>query len=771
MSENDFRHPCENRRIAFLASCLTVGAIMGGLLICYEPVGHDPDRLYRPVKTELAASLRQGTLPFWSDKIGLGVPLVAESHVAAFYPPNWLLYRFLTVSAAYRVSMWLHYVALAAATFAYVRQMGAAPWGAALSAMAFTFCGFQTAHAVHEWAYHALPYLPLCLLAADKFATTGRWKWVGALGLLWGVQMTIGHFQLQMWTGGLVLFAGLWRLWHDGLPLRRVAGLVVGLSLGLGVAMVQLVPSFELARIGGQFRRPVEQFLLSSYPLDHWNELAVPALFRNLPGGPGGAGAQYWNSQQVTGFDFLYVGTIPLVLAILGSMPVAGTNARSRRGTSVWLVLIPLTLVLATMPRWWSAGYVSLLQLPGFGLFRGPARFTVVTSFALCVLAGHGFDRAIDDKRFRTGLAMAGFYAALAFAWSFILARVRPEFRLALDDAAISRRVGLAVITWVAAMILLIIWRRRPRFAWVVFAATAVELGAFYLFAGTTCWATPPRLPEASPVLGLLVKEPEESRVSGPLDDLPVSVGLIAGSPYTGFALPMPNHLLQALHPHNPHSIRWLRRFGVTHLVFDGPLPASDFEEIFHGEDPVLDELAYQTPGVSNRRDWHVFRVRDVFPDARLAMRAREVPDLMGLLAALSSRDALDEAWFFSGDAPPAAGHPRAKTARILQWEGLSGEIEHAGAVDLVLCRASYPGWEVTINNGLPRPALQSNGGLLTARLDGNGTSQVSFRYRPRGMNAAIAASAVSILLCLGLICRTGFQPVRPAGNADYRPS
>src|SRR5262245_7276921 len=133
---------------------------MGALLVGFEPVGGDPDRAFRPIKSELASSLRQGRLPFWSDKIGLGVPLVAESQVAAFYPANWLLYRFLTVATAYCLSMWLHYVALAAATFAYARQIGATPWGAALSAVAFTFCGFQTAHAVHEWAYHALPYLP-----------------------------------------------------------------------------------------------------------------------------------------------------------------------------------------------------------------------------------------------------------------------------------------------------------------------------------------------------------------------------------------------------------------------------------------------------------------------------------------------------------------------------------------------------------------------------------------------------------------------------------
>ncbi|MEO6812281.1 MAG: type II toxin-antitoxin system HicB family antitoxin, partial [Isosphaeraceae bacterium] len=99
--------------IPCLAAILTVGLTLSSLLAGYEPVGGDPDLMYRPIKSELARSLQQGTLPFWSNTFGLGVPLVAESHVAAFYPPNWFAYRALSVSTAYRLLMWIHYVLIA----------------------------------------------------------------------------------------------------------------------------------------------------------------------------------------------------------------------------------------------------------------------------------------------------------------------------------------------------------------------------------------------------------------------------------------------------------------------------------------------------------------------------------------------------------------------------------------------------------------------------------------------------------------------------------
>src|SRR4051794_9339329 len=160
-----------------LAAVGAVGLLLGGLLVGWEPVGADPDQLYRPIKFELARALGQGRLPYWSDRFGLGVPLLAESHAAAFYPPNLVLYRLLAVPVAYRWSMWLHYLALAATTYGYARCLGIPPGGAARAPLAFSLCGFQAIHAQHEPFYHILPYLPAALILAERYAATGRPGW------------------------------------------------------------------------------------------------------------------------------------------------------------------------------------------------------------------------------------------------------------------------------------------------------------------------------------------------------------------------------------------------------------------------------------------------------------------------------------------------------------------------------------------------------------------------------------------------------------------
>ena len=201
----------QGARFLSCSALLLVGTILGGLLVGDEPVGGDPDRMYRPLKSELARALEHGRLPFWSDKFGLGLPLVAESHVAAFYPPNLVLYRVLDVPAAYRLSMWLHYLALAATTYFYARCLDILPWGTAMAAVAFTFCGFQAIHSSHEPFYCLMPYLPLALGLAERFMASGRPAWLVLLSLVLGLQWTLGHFQIQTWTGGLVILTGLWR--------------------------------------------------------------------------------------------------------------------------------------------------------------------------------------------------------------------------------------------------------------------------------------------------------------------------------------------------------------------------------------------------------------------------------------------------------------------------------------------------------------------------------------------------------------------------------
>jgi hypothetical protein len=718
---------------------LAVGLMLGGLLVGYEPVGGDPDRLYRPIKFELIRALREGRLPYWSDRFGLGVALVAESHVAAFYPPNLVLYRFLGLSAAYRLAMWLHYLALVAATYAYGRALRLSPWGSSLSALAFTFCGFQAIHSSHEPFYHALPFLPLALLLTEKYVATGRSVWLALLALAWGAQLTLGHFQLPMWTAGLVLLTGYWRLIADRGVRWRVLGLPFALAWGAGIAAVQLGLSWDLAQVVGSTQRLVHDLMFFAYPPAHWPELAIPSLFLALKGGPENG---YWYRQGTTGYEAcLYVGTVPLILAFVGL--ASGRD----RALAPWRLIVPLSFALASMPRWWPEGYQAILQLPGVGYFRAPGRYTLLTSLGIALLAGRGFDHAIAARRFAIGVASALAFGISAAAWAYVWSQ-RADFHDALGDQGLTRSLGLAAVAWALSLAVLLAWRFRRIGPVVPFVITAIELGILY-YQSTTVWGWSIALPEQSPVLSRLAQERERGTVAGNLHDLPVRAGRSPTHPYLGMNLPLPNSLLYFAESRAGSSelpaLRLLRRFGVTHGVWDGPVTVPGVTLLYSGPDRALDRLVSKASGAPETSTWYLVHYADVAPDVHVALRPFDAPDLLSLLPLLAQTEPTERIWFLPGDRPTDIAGPRAQSASLVSWDGRSAEVEHDGTCYLVIRRTWDPGWTARIDNGPELPVVRADGGIQAVRLAGAGRSRVETRYRPKRLQSGLVVSLTAL--------------------------
>ncbi len=729
---------------------LLVGIVLGGLLTGYEPNGGDPDRLYRPLKSELSRSLAVGELPFWSNRFGLGVPLVAESHVAAFYPPNLVLYRMLDVSTAYRLSMWLHYVALVATTYAYSRSLKLSPWGSALSGVAFSLCGFQAIHSSHEPFYCLMPYLPLALAMAESYLATGRVLWLALLALCLGTQWTLGHFQIQAWTNGLVLFSGLWRWAVDRVSWRRALGLVAATVWGTGLAAVQLGPSWQFADLVGHTRRAASELLYYAFPSMNWFDLVLPQLIRDLQLGPDDP---YWFVRQTEAYEVaLYVGTIPLIFAFLAVF------ARPRsRATMPWRIVIPISFALATMMGWWPEGYLGLVGLPGFSFFRVPARYTLLCSFGLAVLAGEGFDRTISRGRFRAGLFSSVAFAALAVG-AAVLWTSRPEVHLRPLAGRVPGGFFWCALAWFCSLAAIFAWRRGRLGPWAPMVVATVELGILF-YHGTTEWGAAIELPGRSSVLAELARRSPSGLIGGDVGNLPVRLGLKTAQPYLGFANALLNRLLlrlqdrplrgstEAFDEHtrgltNTQIKRWLRRLRVSLLAGSHPTILALGENVGRWHDPTLDHLVARDPFEPAARDWSIVQLAEPFPEVRAAPRAYTAASLGDLLSRVTREDDRDIAWFLSEDDVP--GRPEGKSARVVSWDGTSASVEHEGPCDLVIARSFDPGWTARINGSTPAPVLNVDGGYQGVRIAGSGIDQVVLQYRPPGWNWYLRISSLS---------------------------
>lgn len=746
-----------------IVATLAVAAPLAGLLVGFEPVGGDPDRLYRPIKQELARALRANRLPFWSDRFGLGMPLVAESHVAAFYPPNLALYRFLDVEAAYRLAMGLHYLLLVASTFAYARTLGIGPWGAGLAAISFALCGFQAIHSSHEPFYHILVYIPLMLLAAERYLATGRMGWLVALAAGFGVALTLGHFQLQGWTAGVVLLIGAWRCLVDRRPVRRGLALPIALAWGGAMAAVQLGPTWELAQVAGMAARSPGELASYAYPPAHWPELFFPRLFAGVPGGPEGP---YWVPLGTTRYEAcFYVGTIPLILAGVGLATVV-----RERPLRPWAVAVPLAFAMATLPHWWRAGFEALAALPGFGHFRCPARYTLWASLGLALLAGRGLDRAIEPGRFRLGGSVA-VLVAIAAAVAAVAYCGGERQRAALGGPRLWWALGEGGIAWAIGLAAVAAWRRGKVGPWALLALTGLELGILY-HGGTTRWGWSRPWPSASPVFRALTREEAVGLVGGQLDDLPVRAGFVPASPYFGFRLPIrPYKPLEAAKvqrisplPENaPTRARWLRRLGVTHGVWDAPVLDRDAILLYEGPDPDLDRLVYLPTGTPTARTWRVTRLPAALPRVRVARRVRVAYAAADLARALERTVDPDEAWFAAADAPRDAAGPPARSARLVSWADDAGIVAHKGTAVLVLNRMAYPGWTYRLDDGPERPVAAVDFGLQGVVLPGSGETHVRLKYTPSCMEfwrriAAFATGVIPIFMVMSAIRRDFLQ-------------
>ena len=96
------------------------------------------------------------------------------------------------------------------------------------------------------------------------------------------------------------------------------------------------------------------------------------------------------------------MGLAPLFLAIIEIRHEFRRDPKVR----IMALLAAVSLLLSLGP--FVPGFRLLIMLPGISFFRAPARWTLVTSLALAILAGKGFDRCRDrpeTARWLLGLA------------------------------------------------------------------------------------------------------------------------------------------------------------------------------------------------------------------------------------------------------------------------------------------------------------------------------------------------------------------------------
>ncbi len=346
---------------------------------------------------------RAGELPLWTPDIFMGAPLLANPQIGALYPPNWLTI-WLNAPDAIRISILLHLAWATVGAYLLARRAANLHVSAALvTATLFGLGGYVGAHVEQINQLQGLAWFPWlflllhgCLfptLAAASAPSAGAThespthtspqrhaRMTLLLGIAIALQILSGHTQTVFIGGVGMLLYGLASL----KPLRTLVTLVIAGGIALLLASPQLIPTFELvgqsSRSGGLDAPAALSFSLNPF-------IAARGL---LPSYDGKVFTEY----------IAYVGVLGMVLAGVGIMNTIGAGAtheppaHPRNDNNYRMRLLPW-LVLALVGLFLAVGAYNpanwlIVQLPGFDLFRVPARWLALYGLGMAVLAGMG---------------------------------------------------------------------------------------------------------------------------------------------------------------------------------------------------------------------------------------------------------------------------------------------------------------------------------------------------------------------------------------------
>ena len=360
---------------------------------------------FYPYREFANAALRDGHLPLWNPYLFMGAPLLANSQVAVLYPLHWPLI-WLSAPKHLAWSIVLHVWLAGAGTYAFGRSaMSLRALGAFAAAATFALGGFMGAQAGHVNQLNTsawLPWLLLCVhwVADREHPLLSRWLATLTGAGIVGLVLLAGHTQAAF----IVLVgAGLYALW---LALRgavlqgsRTPGELWGVGalalmglLGIVLAVGQIIPTLELSQVsvrsGG-----LPYNLATSFSL-------TPSLIFKAFLPPYAWDAPF--SEYVA-----YVGITGLLLAVTGAWYLLRRRSPgpipAAAGGALVLAVAGVFLALG---RYNPAYYVLYKLVPGFALFRAPARWLLLYSLGSALLAGYGLQVVVKRETWRWGLVL-----------------------------------------------------------------------------------------------------------------------------------------------------------------------------------------------------------------------------------------------------------------------------------------------------------------------------------------------------------------------------
>ncbi len=346
----------------------------------------DMHDVFLPLEDFFHQELLHSRLPAWDPDIAWGFPVIASAQLGFFYPIL-LILRLLPVPVYLPLVLLLHVLALALGTYQVARREGVSHYGALVAALSMSLGSFVFQHLTHLNIIITLAWLPWQFLAMKRVADAPTLKHQALAAITVGLPFIAGHVHVPFL---IALISTVYYLTTARGPfIKRIGVSLLIAFLAATLAAVQLLPTIELVHYssrgeGGDFA--LERANQLSWPLYHLPTIIFPRFF--------GVDSTYWGKRLEVEHG-IFIGTLPFLLAL-------AALHRSWQKHRFFVVAAAIGFLLAL-------GDLSPFRLVGFEpslwYFSAPARWLLLYTFAMSILAGVGFDYMVMyPQKLRRGL-------------------------------------------------------------------------------------------------------------------------------------------------------------------------------------------------------------------------------------------------------------------------------------------------------------------------------------------------------------------------------
>lgn len=330
--------------------------------------------------------VRNNELPFWNNFVYSGTDMSSNPQASIFYPIDFLFLIF-PPPFLFNYMILFYLILVGISTYLFVRIIKLDKFSSLISAIVFMFSGFflTRIYAGHLTVIASVVWTPLSFLFLELFLQKKNFFYVIAVGIFLALSILAGHFQFSIYLLlGLLIYFVLRILSEKEhlkiIPLfRYLLGILILLTVSLGLSAVQILSSLELLRETSKDYSYVTSY---SFLPEQLTGLILPEIF--------GSPTSQFGFTNFWEFS-IYVGILPLILSII-------TLLFKRTKYTIVFCFIAIFSIVFALGKYTPVFNLFYTYVPFFNVFRMPSRIFFLFTFAISITVGIGINFLFENR-------------------------------------------------------------------------------------------------------------------------------------------------------------------------------------------------------------------------------------------------------------------------------------------------------------------------------------------------------------------------------------